>query len=50
MKEIYDDLIKPPSYCGFEGARSESGEVVISYTSLIRYMPPYVEKLLIVTT
>ena len=44
MIEINNDSIRPPSEGDFSGERSESGEIVISNTSLRRYMSLQVKK------
>ena len=40
IREIINDLIKPPSEGDFSGARSESGDAIIGDTSLRKCMPP----------
>ena len=42
-RELHYALINPPSEVGFSGARSESGDVIILYLSLSRYMPHQVK-------
>ena len=39
-RELNNDLIKPPSEGGFSGSISESGELIIGDTLLIKYIPP----------
>ena len=43
IRELNRNLIKPPSEGGFAKAISESGGVIIGYTSLRRYIPPQVK-------
>ena len=45
MIEINNDSIRPPSEGNFSGERSESGEIVISDTSLRRYMSLQVKRM-----
>ena len=40
IRELHNELIKSPLVGGFNGARSEYGEVVIGDTSLRKYMTP----------
>ena len=46
--ELHNDLIKTPPEAGFAGERSESGEVIIGDTLLRKYIPPQVNKLVII--
>ena len=46
MGEIHNDLIKAPSKGDFSGSRSESVEVITRDTSLRKYMPPQVLKII----
>ena len=46
--ELHNDLIKTPPEAGFAGERSESDEVIIGDTLLRKYIPPQVNKLVII--
>ena len=41
--ELHNELIKPPSEGGFDGAILESGQVIVEDTLIGKYMPPQVK-------
>ena len=45
IKGLYNDLIKPSPERVFDGARSESGGILIEYLSLILYTNPQVKNM-----